>query len=259
MTTVNHISHIFNHKKDRSDNRDLKFEVFHKPSVVPNPVSVDLRTTTFAPSVLDQGQLGSCTANACSNALKFLLKKQKLSVWQPSRLYIYWFSRFLEGTTNEDSGCQIRDVMTAIHTYGACDEKLLPYNINRFKTRPSNSCVRSATPHIKNFKYLSVSNNETSLKNCLAAGFPIVFGFDVYESFETQAVATTGIVPMPDTSKEELLGGHCVCIYGYDDVKKQYLVMNSWGAGWGQKGFFYAPYDFIKLYGSDFWTLRFFE
>jgi len=259
MTTINHhISHIFNHKKDKQDHRDLKFEVFHK-STIPNPVSVDLRTTTFIPTVLDQGQLGSCTANASSNALRFLLKKEKITDWQPSRLYIYWFSRFLEGSTNEDSGCQIRDVMTAIHTYGACDEKLLPYNINRFKTRPGNSCVRSATPHIKNFKYLSLSNTESSLKNCLSSGFPIVFGFDVYESFETDVVATTGIVPMPDTSKEELLGGHCVCIYGYDDVKKQYLIMNSWGTGWGQKGFFYAPYDFVKLYGSDFWTLRFFD
>ena len=252
-------THIYNHKKDKDDTRDLKFANFHKPTASPNPVAVDLRTSNFTPPVLDQGQIGSCTSNASSNALRYLLKKEKMTEWQPSRLYIYWFSRFIEGSTNQDSGCQIRDVMTAIHTYGACDEKLLPYNINRFTNRPSNSCVRAATPHIKDFKYLSVSNSEASLKNCLAAGFPIVFGFDVYESFESQSVANTGIVPMPDTEKEQCLGGHCVCIYGYDDTKKQYLIMNSWGTGWGDNGYFHAPYDFVKLYGSDFWTLRFFD
>jgi len=251
--------HIYNHKKDKPDARDFKFETFHVATTSAPPQILDLRNTNFCPPVLDQGQLGSCTANASSNALRFLLKKEKLKEWQPSRLYIYWFSRFLEGTTGEDSGCYIRDVMSSIHTYGACDEKLLPYNINIFRNRPSNTCVRNATPHIKNFKYLSVSNNLTSIKNCLASGFPIVFGFDVYESFETQEVANTGIVPMPDTSSEELLGGHCVCIYGYNDTKKQYLVMNSWGSGWGDKGYFYLPYDYVNLYGSDLWTLRFFD
>jgi len=271
--------HIYNHKKDLPDHRDLKFEDFHaahlesksvgqpkspaKSSVVKQvvvkPTIVDLRTSNLIPNILDQGQLGSCTANAASNALRYLLKKEKLKEWQPSRLYIYWFSRFLEDTTNEDSGCYIRDVMKAIHTYGACDEKLLPYNINIFKKRPSNSCVRNATPHIKNFKYLSVSNNDVSIKNCLNSGFPIVFGIDIYESFETEAVANSGIVPMPDINNEQLLGGHCVCIYGYNETTKQYIVMNSWGSKWGDKGFFYLPYDYVHKYGSDLWVLNFFD
>ena len=252
-------SHIYNHKKGLPDHRDLKFETFH-PTVKTQPVKVvDLRTSNCTSPVLDQGQLGSCTANASSNALRFLLKKEKLTEWQPSRLYIYWFSRFLEGTTSEDSGCYIRDVMKAIHTYGACDEKLLPYNINNYRTRPSNSCVRNATPHIKDFKYLSVNNNETSIKNCLTTGFPIVFGIEIYESFESDNVANTGIVPMPDASKEQMLGGHCVTIYGFDDNKKQYIVMNSWGPRWGDKGFFYLPYDYVTRYGSDLWVLKFFD
>jgi len=251
--------HIYNHKKDLPDHRDLKFETFH-PEVKALPAKiVDLRTSNFTSPILDQGQLGSCTANASSNALRYLLKKEKLTEWQPSRLYIYWFSRLLEGTVNEDSGCYIRDVMKAIHTYGACDEKLLPYNINNFRIRPSNSCVRNATPHIKNFRYLSVSNNETSIKNCIVSGFPIVFGIEIYESFESDTVANTGIVPMPNISTEQMLGGHCVTIYGFDDVKKQYIVMNSWGPRWGDKGFFYLPYDYVTRYGSDLWVLKFFD
>ena len=116
--------HIYNHKKDLPDHRDLRFDKFHPEVKTQTAKIVDLRTSNCTSPVLDQGQLGSCTANASSNALRYLLKKEKLLEWQPSRLYIYWFSRFLEGTVNDDSGCYIRDVMKAIHTFGVCDEKL---------------------------------------------------------------------------------------------------------------------------------------
>ena len=230
---------IYNHKKGLPDSRDYKFSVQLRLAARTHlPVSVDFRTTNskFMPSVLDQGSLGSCTANACSNALRFILRKQKIKDWQPSRLYIYWFARFLVGTTIEDSGAYIRDTMTAIHTYGACDETLLPYNVNKYKLKPSNLSVRNATPHTRDFKYFSVELSLTYIKQCINAGFPIVFGMDVYESFESQHVSNTGLVSMPNTSTEELLGGHVVTMYGYDDNKKHFIVMNSWGDRWGERG-----------------------
>jgi len=251
--------HIFNHIKQKIDTRDLNYSKIQKVKSTSLPSKVDLRTTKYVPEIIDQGQLGSCTANATSNALRFLLKKEKLVDWQPSRLYIYWFSRFLEGTTDSDSGCVIRDVMKSIHTYGACDEKLLPYNINKFKQRPNNNCVRQATPHTKDFKYFTVNNDTNSIKSCLAEGYPVVFGFDVYSSFESKEVAESGVVPMPNTENEELLGGHCVSIYGYDDSNKTYIVMNSWGSLWGDKGFCYMPYDYLSKLGSDLWSIRFFD
>ena len=252
---------IYNHKKGLPDARDFKFSVQLRLAAKQNlPVAVDLRSLfpKFIPAVLDQGSLGSCTANAASNALRFLLRKEKIKDWQPSRLYIYWFSRFLEGTTNEDSGAYIRDVMTAIHTYGACDETLLPYNVNKYKLKPSNSAVRAATPHTRDFKYLSVDPTLLSIKQCLNAGFPIVFGIEVYESFESDYVARTGIVPMPNISTEQFLGGHAITMYGYDDSKKSFIVMNSWGVKWGDKGYFYLPYDYL-VYMSDLWTMKFFD
>jgi C1A family cysteine protease len=251
---------IYNHKKGLPDPRDLKFSVMLRMSARQNlPITLDLRTLNpkFIPAVLDQGSLGSCTANACSNALRYLLRKEKVKDWQPSRLYIYWFTRFLEGTVNEDSGAYIRTTMTAVHTYGACDEKILPYNINKFKNKPSNSAVRAATPNTRDFKYLSVDTTLTAIRQCLHAGFPIIFGMEVYESFETEHVATTGIVPMPNKGSEELLGGHAVTLFGYNDIKKQFIVMNSWGASWGDKGYFYLPYDYLP-YMSDLWTMKFF-
>ena len=252
---------IYNHKKGKPDPRDLKFSVQLRLAAKVNlPLSLDFRVTNtkLIPMVLDQGNLGSCTANAASNALRFLLRKEKIKDWQPSRLYIYWFSRFIEGTTNEDSGAYIRDVMTAIHTYGACDEVLLPYNVNRYRIKPSNSNIRAATPHTRDFKYLSVDLNLTAIKQCLFAGFPIVFGIEVYESFETDTVARTGMVPMPNEATEMLLGGHAVTMYGYDDTRRVFIVMNSWGIGWGDKGFFYLPYDYL-IYMSDLWTMKFFD
>lgn len=254
---------IYNHKKGLPDARDIKF---HAPLLLTTktgkqalPTTLDFRTLypKLMPLVLDQGSLGSCTANACSNALRFILRKEKVKDWQPSRLYIYWFSRFIEGTTNEDSGAVIRDVMTAIHTYGACTESLLPYNVNKYKLKPSNSCVRNATPHTRDFKYLSVDSNILTIKQCLNAGFPIVFGIDVYESFESEVVTKTGIVPIPNTTTEEFLGGHAVTMYGYDETKRHFIVMNSWGNSWGDKGYFYLPYDYLQ-YMSDLWTMKFF-
>ena len=95
------------------------------------------------------------------------------------------------------------------------------------------------------------------LKGCLAAGYPIVFGFSVYESFETQAVAKTGKVPMPK-SKEKQLGGHAVLAVGYDDASKRFIVRNSWGTGWGLQGYFTIPYDYLTdgNLADDFWTIK---
>ena len=252
---------IYNHKKGLPDSRDFKFSVQLRLSAKQNlPVSVDFRSLypKYVPSVLDQGSLGSCTVNACSNGLRYLLRKEKLKDWQPSRLYIYWFSRFIEGTTSEDSGAYIRDVMTAVHTYGVCEESLLPYNVNKYKIKPSNTTIRNATPHTRDFKYLSVDLNLLIIKQCLNAGFPIVFGMDVYDSFESDTVSRTGVVPMPNIATEELLGGHAILMVGYDDAKKQFIVMNSWGCSWGDKGYFYLPYEYLK-YMSDLWTMKFFE
>ena len=95
------------------------------------------------------------------------------------------------------------------------------------------------------------------MRSCLAAGFPFVFGFSVYESFESPEVAKTGVVPMP-SGNEQLLGGHAVLCVGYDDASARFLVRNSWGTGWGMAGYFTIPYDYLadRDLSDDFWTLR---
>lgn len=95
------------------------------------------------------------------------------------------------------------------------------------------------------------------MKGCLASGYPFVFGFSVYESFESQAVAQTGIVPMPSPN-EQLLGGHAVLAVGYDDEQGRFIVRNSWGKDWGMEGYFTIKYDYLlnDNLADDFWTIR---
>lgn len=244
---------IYGWNPDIPDFRDYKFS---RPSAVQLlPPSVNLQST--APPVLDQGQLGSCTANAISNCHRFVQRKEGHKELQPSRLFIYYNERKIEGTIGQDSGAQIRDGFKTIANEGVCDEKHLPYDISRFTRKPTAKCYTEALAHTA-VQYQRLDNTKLDdLRACLAAGYPFVFGFSVYESFESSYVAHSGNVQMPSKT-EKLLGGHAVLAVGYDDAKKQFHVQNSWGTGWGLGGFFNIPYDYLTNanLADDFWTLR---
>lgn len=219
------------------------------------PPSVDLRPA--CPPVYDQGELGSCTANAIGGAIQFTQLKEKLAdTFTPSRLFIYYNERVIEGTVDSDSGAQIRDGIKSVASQGACPEELWPYVIANFAEKPPANCYQVAAQH-KVALYSRVVQSLTLMKGCLASGYPFVFGFTVYESFESQQVAQTGVVPMPAAS-EQVLGGHAVVAVGYDDSQQRFIVRNSWGPGWGMQGYFTMPYAYLTDRGlsSDFWTIR---
>lgn len=219
------------------------------------PAKVDL--TSACPPVYDQGQLGSCTANAIAGAIEFDQIKQKLPEFTPSRLFIYYQERVTEETVDSDSGAQIRDGIKSVNHVGACRESMWPYDITQFATQPTNDCYLDAWNH-KTVSYHRVDdNNLEQMKGCLASGYPFVFGFTVYSSFEGPEVAKTGHAPMPQPD-EQVLGGHAVVAVGYDDENKWFIVRNSWGTGWGLNGYFTLPYDYLTNpdLASDFWTIR---
>ena len=239
---------------DLPDQRDFQFAA---PSAVQAnlPPSVDL--TPSCPPVYDQGQLGSCTGNGVAGVVQFDAMKEKLvDTSTPSRLFIYYNERVIEGTVKSDSGAQIRDGIKTVAATGACDETLWPYDITMFAHKPPAACYKAAKGQ-RAIEYARVGQTLSQFKACLASGYPIVFGFTVYESFESPAVASTGVVPMP-AAGETVLGGHCVVAVGYDDASQRFTIRNSWGASWGLAGYATMPYAYLlsSSLASDFWTVK---
>lgn len=199
----------------------------------------------------------NCTANAISSAYAFNMHKQvEDEIFVPSRLFIYYNEREMDGSIPYDSGARIRDGIKSINKIGVCDELIWPYDIAKFAEKPIQECYVQAGRN-KAVKYERLNNSEKELKTCLALGFPFVFGFTVYESFESKAVAKTGRMVMPGR-KEKSLGGHAVLGVGYDDSLKCFIIKNSWGERWGDKGYFYMPYDYITDSDlcADFWVVQ---
>ncbi len=236
--------------KDTDDNRDFLFEKIQKPIILPK--KIDLRKK--CPPMEDQGNLGSCTANALAGTLEFLEIKDGMKLIDLSRLFIYYNEREIEGTVDFDSGAEIRDGIKVLAKLGVCPEKEWKYDISKFKIKPTKKAFVDASQH-KIISYYRILNLD-QMKNCLANGHPFVFGFVVFESFESEEVAATGIVnmPLPD---EQILGGHAVVAVGYDDLQKRFIMRNSWGSEWGMKGYFTIPYEYLadKNLASDMWMV----
>lgn len=239
---------------DLPDGRDMLYAAPVKP-LAELPTRVDLRPK--CPPVYDQGELGSCTGNAIAGALEFdQIAQASKDVFTPSRLFIYYNERVLEGTVESDSGAMIRDGIKTVAKQGACKEDTWPYDIGRFRNKPSSRCYTEAEKH-QAILYLRLTQTLSQLKGCLAEGYPFVFGFTVYESFESAKVAKTGHAPMPG-AKEGVLGGHAVLAVGYDERRQWFIVRNSWGPKWGMSGYFTLPYPYLVQgsLSSDFWTIR---
>lgn len=237
---------------DVPDQRDyLLSAVLKVPARLPS--KVDLRP--FCSKVEDQGQLGSCTANALAGALEFLERKDKVPFQDFSRLFIYYNERVLEKTTSSDSGAMLRDGIKTLAKQGVCSEKSWPYVVSKFKVKPKASCYQEALQHQITSYHRILTLDE--MRVCLAEGFPFVFGFTVYESFESLEVSRTGVANMPKPT-ERVLGGHAVMAVGYDHSKQRFIVRNSWGEDWGLKGYFTLPYKYLgnRNLSDDFWTIR---
>lgn len=240
--------------RDLPDQRDLPY-VPPPALAAALPQSTDLRAGFPAP--YNQGLLGSCTANAIAGALQHLEAKEgSAAPVMPSRLFIYYNERALEGTVHSDSGAQLRDGIKTVVKDGFCPEPLWPYLVDRFEERPARRCYQLAVAE-RVSRYLRLDQSPASLLSCLASGYPFVFGFSVYESFQSRPVEETGVVPMPRAG-EVLVGGHAVVACGYDLQAKRFLVRNSWGPEWGQGGYFTMPFAYLTDPGlaADFWTLR---
>jgi C1A family cysteine protease len=243
-------SYKLNYKFDRRKHTEKPYKCNYR-GVLPKTVSL----RDHMPAVLDQSSLGSCCANGTANALKFSLMHRKDKVFTPSRLFIYYNGRQIEGSpADEDTGLYVRDGLASVAKYGVCSENNWGYDILQFADKPPERCYLAAKQH-KLLSFAPVPQTLNDLKSALAEGFPLVFGFLVYPSFMSEEVANTGTVPDPGKD-EEAEGGHCTLICGYSDDTKRFLVQNSWSTSWGDKGYFTLSYDFVTNPDicSDFWV-----
>jgi C1A family cysteine protease len=237
---------------DLPDARDFQFSA--PDSVIASlPAKVNLRSK--CPPVYDQGALGSCTANAIAGAYEFDQLQERQPDFMPSRLFIYFNERDMEGTIDIDAGAMIRDGIKSVAKLGVCTETSWPYDIASFRDRPGAGCYREATKH-QAIVYRRVTQQLNQLQACLATGTPFVFGFSVYDSFESDEVARTGVVNMPGP-KEKQVGGHAVVAVGYDNASQRFTMRNSWGRRWGQKGYYTMPYAYVTnpQLAQDFWAI----
>src|SRR5208282_3687015 len=221
------------------------------------PTTVDLRP--LCPPIYNQGNWGSCTAQAWSRLLEFIeLQDLRQKIQGPeiftstytalSRLFFYYNERKINGTETADEGAQLRDGMQAASTWGVCPEDMWPYIQSDLFTSPTEQCYITAAQHKIVSAYRIEDGNLDEMKTCLAEGFPFVFGISVYSSFMSNIIAQTGNVIVPNQA-ENCEGGHAICAVGYDDSRDALICANSWGTDWGDKGYMFLPYDYVKNSG----------
>lgn len=235
--------------RDKLDTRDF----LYKPFSAKLSKIIDLRQNCSP--IENQGMLGSCTGQAIAGAIE-LLNKRNNKPTDVSRLFIYYYERLLIGTVNYDSGAYIRDGIKSVFRWGSPLEKFWPYIISRFTQQPNKVAIDDGALR-KVTRYERIIN----LQGCLDAltnGFPIIIGFQVYSSFESIVVSRTGMMPYPNKRRERLLGGHAVLLVGYDMQRQVFIARNSWGSGWGDRGYFYMPFEVIddKTMSGDFWIIK---
>ncbi len=238
------------------------------PRKVKLPGSVDLRA--WCSPIEDQGQLGSCTANAGVGVVDYFEKRAFGTHIDASRLFLYTATRNLLKWTG-DTGAFLRTTMGALVLFGVPPEEYWPYKIADFDKEPSAFLYAFAENYqaISYYRYDPPGTAKDALLNRiqtnLAAGLPAMFGFTVYSSY-TQA-GTTGKIPYPKAG-EKTVGGHAIVAVGYDDKMKiknapagpettgALLIRNSWGTGWGDKGYGWLPYEYVlKGLAVDWWSL----
>lgn len=244
-------------RPDLPDIRDLTFEssgVIKKKKSLPS--KVDLKDHPDMPPVWDQKSTGACTAFSVCTLCAFEYGKEYY--FDPSKLFLYYVTRSLEGTVESDAGATIRSTIKAANEFGICSEKIWPYIESKFNIQPIKEAYDIASNH-QAIEYKRVRQRLDDLRECLYEENLISFGICVYEGLY-KVTKNKPVLEMPDYS-QSMQGGHALVLTSYDDDRELFTVRNSWSSSWGMNGYFYIPYSYIlnSQLASDFWTISLVE
>lgn len=230
----------------------------YKESELPNKVDLRKQMTP----VENQGDTNSCAANAVAGAYEYLAKMHTGEDYDVSRMFIYYNARYLAEDSDEyeieDEGSYIEKAIDGLKEYGACSEEAYPFDEELVNEEPDQDAYAEAAEFLIQDAVLAPTELY-AWKHSLAEGYPIVFGINLYKSFDKQR--KKGLVPMPSDSEASRKdhGGHAMLAVGYSDQDKVFIVRNSWGTEWGDKGYCYIPYDYLmnpKFNDGDSWIIR---
>lgn len=215
---------------------------------------------------------GNCTAFSTMGVYTFVARKEGLKFPEPSQMFAYYESRYHDGDPNKDGGSTNATEWLVASNIGVVPLTKWAYNrANLFATPPA-SVVADAANH-RSLQDYQLDGSQDAIQSCLTEGYPLNFSIILFPAFENAPAINTGIVPMPDPSKHQTIGGHSMAIvgigYGKDwiadgqfkkaDPNTLYVkVRNSWGKDYFQNGYLLLPFDYLGLYGyqSDYWTAR---
>lgn len=238
----------------RPDPEDFERRPF--PGVVGAlPAAVDLRP--WMTPIEDQGALGSCTSNALAGAVEYLVRRSRGETIDVSRLFVYYHQRLWDGSVREDVGASVADGIRVLHRLGAPIERAWPYQRDLFAVQPPEA-IYAAAERQQISDWWSLEVDADALRGCLARGFPVVFGTRVTESF--MRPRSDGVIAMPSASDRDDArhGRHALLLVGYDDARRVFVVRNSWGDDWGDRGYCYMPYAYVceRRWTRSCWAIR---
>ncbi len=215
--------------------------VAYEPENVDIKKSVDLRQS-FTP-VKDQGKVGSCTTFSITAIYEYLLKKTESETPDLSERFVYYNTN-IKDEPIQKRGSSFKDVIDAMKKYGICHEEECPYIIEEIEDEPTEVAYSKALNH-KILEAKRVNVNHKDITSALSQGFPVAVCIPVYDSFGS-GYKGFEFLPSQEEIDSKNYEYHSMVICGYSEDEHIYIVRNSWGESFGDKGYCYLPFSYIE-------------